>query len=58
MDLNKLSSSEVEFLHLIKGFSYEQIDRGGITIMGKDRAGFSDFLCAKAQLSLDKLYRR
>lgn len=58
LQLNKLTSSEVDFLHLVKGFSHEDINRGGIIIAGKDRAAFSSFLCEKALLSLDRLYRR
>jgi len=58
LNLNKLSNSEVEFLHLVKGFSHEEIDKGNIIIAGRDRALFSAFLCEKARLSVDKMYRR
>ncbi len=58
LQLNRLSASETEFLTLVKGFSHEEVKQGGITIQGSDRAAFSAFLCEKARLSLDNLYRR
>lgn len=58
LQLNKLSASETEFLTLVKGFSRAEVERGGIVIHGKDRAAFSEFLCEKALLSVDNLYRR
>lgn len=59
LQLNKLSAAETEFLTLVKGFTQEELDQGGITITtGKDRAAFSEFLCEKVRLSVDNLYRR
>lgn len=58
LNLHKLSATEVEFLHLVKGFSHEEIHRGTHVIAGKDRALFSNFLCEKALSAVDDLYRR
>ncbi len=58
LNLHKLSATEAEFLHLVKGFSHEEINRGRHTIVGKDRALFSRFLCEKALSAVDDLYRR
>ncbi len=59
LGLNKLTAPEIEFLHLVKGYSLEEIDRGGIFIAsGRDRQAFSAFLCERVAKSLDELYRR
>jgi hypothetical protein len=58
LNLNKLTSAEVEFLHVIKGYSLEDIKRGSVVISGKDRRAFSAFLCDRAARALGTLYRR
>lgn len=58
LGLNMLSKSEVDFLHLVKGYSLQDINLGSITIGGKDRAQFSAFLQEKARLATANLYRR
>ncbi len=58
LNLNTLSTPEVDFLHIVKGFSHDEIKKGNHLIVGKDRALFSAFLCERALASVDKLYRR
>jgi hypothetical protein len=58
LGLNKYTRTEVEFLQVVKGFSMEEIQKGNITIIGKDRQLFSAWLCDRVQKSLDGLYRR
>jgi len=58
LDLRRYTPTEREFLHIVKGYSLEDINRGTIAIEGSDRADFSAWLCLKAQAALDKMYRR
>lgn len=58
LGLNTLSQTEVDFLHLVKGYSHEDISRGRVAITGRDRQLFSSWLCDRVQKSLDGLYRR
>lgn len=58
LGLHQFTSTEVEFLQIIKGYSPDQIQRGEVSIAGRDRKLFSDWLCQRVAKSLDDLYRR
>lgn len=58
LGLHQLTNTEVEFLQVIKGYSSEEIQKGGQLIAGKDRKLFSDWLCERVAKSLDGIYRR